>query len=162
MSCKNEPNPKEKQPIVSSIASLLLVCLYPCLFQYAGNIPEARLWDALVFFGLFLAIGAVVYLIVLGITRRAGAAGLLSSLGMLVFTNIGLVTRALQNHVSWFRARYLLAVALVVGIGLLVLLRKKKWRCGVPCLLLVLAFGVMSVASMGMAVPKLLKQHREE
>ena len=162
MSCKNEPNPKETQPIVSSIASLLLVCLYPCLFQYAGNIPEARLLDALVFFGLFLAIGAVVYLIVLGITRRAGAAGLLSSLGMLVFTNIGLVTRALQNHVSWFRARYLLAVALVVGIGLLVLLRKKKWRCGVPCLLLVLAFGVMSVASMGMAVPKLLKQHREE
>ena len=68
MSCKNDPNPKEKQPIVSSIASLLLVCLYPCLFQYAGNIPEARLWDALVFFGLFLAIGAVVYLIVLGIT----------------------------------------------------------------------------------------------
>ena len=41
------------------------MCLYPCLFQYAGNIPEARLWDALVFFGLFLAIGAVVYLIVL-------------------------------------------------------------------------------------------------
>ena len=68
MSCKNEPNPKETQPIVSSIASLLLVCLYPCLFQYAGNIPEARLLDALVFFGLFLAIGAVVYLIVLGIT----------------------------------------------------------------------------------------------
>lgn len=162
MSCKNEPNSKETQPTVSSIASLLLVCLYPCLFQYAGNIPEARLLDALVFFGLFLAIGAVVYLIVLGITRRAGAAGLLSSLGMLVFTNIGLVTRALQNHVSWFRARYLLAVALVVGIGLLVLLGKKKWRCGVPCLLLVLAFGVMSVASMGMAVPKLLKQHREE
>lgn len=93
MSCKNEPNPKETQPIVSSIASLLLVCLYPCLFQYAGNIPEARLLDALVFFGIFLAIGAVVYLIVLGITRRAGAAGLLSSLGMLVFTNIGLVTR---------------------------------------------------------------------
>ena len=50
----------------------------------------------------------------------------------------------------------------MVGILLLVLLRKKKWRCGVPCLLLVLAFGVMSVASMGMAVPKLLKQHREE
>ena len=94
MHCNNEPKQgREKQPVLGSIISLALVCFYPCLFQYARNIPEARLPDALMFFGIFLAIGAVGYLIVLGITRRAGAAGLLSSLGMVAFTNIGLVTR---------------------------------------------------------------------
>ena len=161
MNSKRESEKREKQPIISSIVSLVLVCLYPCLFQYAGNIPEARLQDALMFFGIFLAIGAVVYLIVLGITRRAGAAGLLSSLGMLVFTNIGLVTKTLQNHLSWFRARYLLAVLLVLGILLLALIQKKRWRCGVPCLLLVLAFGAMSIASVGMAAPKLIQMYQE-
>jgi hypothetical protein len=160
--CNNEPKQgKEKQPVLCSIISLVLVCFYPCLFQYARNIPEARLPDALLFFGIFLAIGAVGYLIVLGITRRAGAAGLLSSLGMLAFTNIGLVTGALQNYFSWFRARYLTAAVLLLGILLLVLLMKKRWRCGVPCLLLILAFGAMSIASVGMAVPKLLEQQRE-
>ena len=162
MRCNNEPKQgKEKQPVLCSIISLVLVCFYPCLFQYARNIPEARLPDALLFFGIFLAIGAVGYLIVLGITRRAGAAGLLSSLGMLAFTNIGLVTGALQNYFSWFRARYLTAAVLLLGILLLVLLMKKRWRCGVPCLLLILAFGAMSIASVGMAVPKLLEQQRE-
>ena len=162
MRCNNEPKREhEKQPVLLSIISLALVCFYPCLFQYTGNIPEARPLDALMFFGIFFAIGAVGYLIVLGITRRAGAAGMLSSLGMLAFTNIGLVTRTLQNHLSWFRARYLTAAVLLLGILLLVLLIRKRWRCGVPCVLLVLAFGAMSIASVGMAVPKLLEQHRE-
>ncbi len=162
MSCNNEPKrEKEKQPVLCSAISLVLVCCYPCLFQYARNIPEAQLPDALLFFGIFLAIGAVGYLIVLGITRQSGAAGLLSSLGMLAFTNIGLVTSMLQNHFSWFRARYLTAAVLLLGILLLVLLTKKRWRCGVPCVLLILAFGAMSIASVGMAVPKLLEQHRE-
>lgn len=162
MHCNNEPKQgREKQPVLCSIISPALVCFYPCLFQYARNIPEARLPDALMFFGIFLAIGAVGYLIVLGITRRAGAAGLLSSLGMVAFTNIGLVTRALQNHLSWFRARYLTAAVLLLGILLLVLLIRKRWRCGVPCLLLVLAFGAMSIGAVGMAAPKLLAQHQE-
>ena len=162
MRCKNEPKREhEKQPVLLSIISLVLVCFYPCLFQYAGNIPEARLQDALLFFGIFLAIGAVGYLMILCITRRAGAAGMVSSLGMLAFTNIGLITGALQNYFTWFRARYLAAAVLILGILLLVLLMKKRWRCGVPCLLLVLAFGAMSIASVGMAVPKLLEQHRE-
>ena len=162
MRCNNEPTQGgKKQPLLCSIISLALVCFYPCLFQYARNIPEARLPDALMFFGIFLAIGAVGYLIVLGITRRAGAAGLLSSLGMVAFTNIGLVTRALQNHLSWFRARYLTAAVLLLGILLLVLLIRKRWRCGVPCLLLVLAFGAMSIGAVGMAAPKLLAQHQE-
>lgn len=161
MSSKRESGKGEKQPIVRSIASLVLVCLYPCLFQYAGNIPEARLQDALGFFGIFLGVGIVTYLIVLGITRQAGVAGLLSSLGMLAFTNIGLVTQTLQNYLSWFRARYLFAVLLALGILLLVLIQKKRWRCGVPCLLLVLAFGAMSIASVGMAVPKLIQTYQE-
>ena len=158
---KSDQGKTGKQPVLCSFVSLVLVCLYPCLFQYAGNIPEARLRDALVFFGIFLGIGALLYLAVLGITRQAGAAGLLSSLGMLVFTNIGLVTRSVQAHASWFHARYPLAAVLIAGIALLVLLRKKQWRCGVPCLLIALALGVMSLTSLGMAAPKLWRAYQE-
>ena len=158
---KSDQGKTGKQPVLCSFVSLVLVCLYPCLFQYTGNIPEARFQDALVFFGIFLSIGALLYLAVLGITRQAGAAGLLSSLGMLVFTNIGLVTKSVQAHAPWFRARYPLAAVLVIGILLLVLLRKKQWRCGVPCLLIALALGGMSLTSLGMAAPKLWHAHQE-
>ena len=158
---KSDQGKTGKQPVLCSFVSLVLVCLYPCLFQYAGNIPEARFQDALVFFGIFLGIGALLYLTVLGITRRAGAAGLLSSLGMLVFTNIGLVTKSVQAHAPWFRARYPLAAVLIAGIALLVLLRKKQWRCGVPCLLIALALGGMSLTSLGMAAPKLWHARQE-
>ena len=158
---KSDQGKTGKQPVLCSLVSLVLVCLYPCLFQYAGNIPEARFQDALVFFGIFLGIGALLYLAVLGITRQTGAAGLLSCLGMLVFTNIGLVTKSVQAHAPWFRARYPLAAVLVIGILLLVLLRKKQWRCGVPCLLIALALGGMSLTSLGMAAPKLWHAHQE-
>jgi hypothetical protein len=155
----------KKQPILLSLLSLLLVCLYPCLFQYTGNIPEAKLTDALLFFGIFLAVGLVLYLIALLLTRRAGGAGTLASLGMLVFMNIGLVTRGLKNYLPWLRARYLLLLSLVVGLALLVLLIRKKPRCFVPCLLLVLSFGTMSVMTLVLATPKLwaeVQEHQDQ
>jgi hypothetical protein len=151
----------KKQPVLLSLLSLLLVCLYPCLFQYTGNIPEAKLTDALLFFGIFLAVGLVLYLIALLLTRRAGGAGTLASLGMLVFMNIGLATRGLKNYLPWLRARHLLLLSVVVGLALLILLIRKKPRCFVPCLLLVLSFGAMSVTTLVMATPKLWEQFQE-
>ena len=74
----------QKQPILLSLLSLALVCLSPSVFQYATNAPESRLTDALLFFGIFLAVGLIIYLTCLLLTRRAGAAGTLSSRGMLV------------------------------------------------------------------------------
>ena len=40
-----------------ALGCLLLVSLYPCLFQYSLNLPESRLADAAVFWGIFAGIG---------------------------------------------------------------------------------------------------------
>jgi hypothetical protein len=151
----------KKQPILLSLLSLCLVCLYPCLFQYTGNIPEAKFTDALLFFGIFFAVGMVLYLASLLLTRSTGAAGTLASLGMLVFMNIGLVTRGLKNYLPWLRARYLLLPFLVAGAALLVWMIRKKPRCFVPCLILVLSFGAMNFTALVIGAPTLWEQFQE-
>lgn len=142
-----------------ALLSLVLVCLYPCLFQFAGNAPESELVDAALFFGIFFGLGVVVLAAAYLLLRQWGAAGLLADVAMLMIINGGLLTGALS---AWgIRARYPLAAMLVLLILLLVLLKRKGWRCQVPCVLLALVFGVLSLVSLGMGAPELLRELRQ-
>ena len=49
-----------------ALGCLLLVSLYPCLFQYSTNLPESRFSDAAVFWGIFAGIGLIAFLVCLG------------------------------------------------------------------------------------------------
>ena len=57
-----------------SLGCLLLVSLYPCLFQYSTNLPESRFSDAAVFWGIFAGIGLIAFCVCLLILRRVEAA----------------------------------------------------------------------------------------
>ena len=70
-----------------ALGCLLLVSLYPCLFQYSLNLPESRLADAAVFWGIFAGIGLLTFLVCLAILRRVEAAAFLGALCLLTAMN---------------------------------------------------------------------------
>ena len=144
---------EKRRTALWGLGSIPLVCAYPCLFQYAHNIQDAVWLDALLFFGIFLATGAVIFLAALAILRSLGRAALLCDLSMLVVMNFGLLDSTLKAHFSWARALLLGGFFGLVLLGVLLLLLKKKWDCRVPCLLLCLMFGGMSLASLCSTLP---------
>ena len=141
------------------LLSLALVCLYPCLFQFTSNAPESVLADAALFFGIFLAIGILVFLGGYLLLRQWGAAGLLADAVMLVVINGGLLTGALKAR--GIQARYPLAVLLLLLVALLVLLKRKGWKCQTACVLVALMFGGLSLVSLGMGAPAMVRELRQ-
>ena len=138
-----------------ALGCLLLVSLYPCLFQYSLNLPESRLADAAVFWGIFAGIGLLTFLVCLAILRRVEAAAFLGALCLLTAMNFGLLKSGVQKWLPWLPGGILLGGCALVLLAIGVLLLVKKWRCHVPLVLLTVMFGVLCLVSGVMAVPKL-------
>jgi hypothetical protein len=136
---------------------LLTVSLYPCLFQYSTNLPESRFGDAMLFFGIFLGIGLLLFLVLGLILRRIEAAGCLAGIFLLVVINYGLLIRSIQSWAPGFRGLYLLAILGVLLGGLTLLVWRKKHACHVPLILLGLMFSALCLVMGFVAIPELLK-----
>ena len=140
-----------------ALGCLLLVGLYPCLFQYSINLPESRFADVMVFWGIFTGIGLSVLLVWLVFFRRVEAAGCLGALSLLVIVNFGLLKTGVQKWLPRLPGILLLGVCVLILVGIAVLVLVKKRRCHVPLVLLTLMFGGLCLASGAIMVPKLLK-----
>lgn len=151
----------KKPPVVMALLSFVLICLYPCLFQYTSNAPESKLVDAAIFFGIFLAIGLLGFLILFLLLRNIGAAGFLTDIGMLIFMNIGLINSSLVGLFPWMRVRYLLVVLAVPLAALFFLFLKKKYRCDIPCLLVNLMFGAASFVTLLGGAPDMIDEIKQ-
>ena len=75
----------------------------------------------LLFWGIFLGIGIVLFLLWLVILRRAEAAGVLSALSLLVCMNFGLVKTGVQRLLPLVSGRWILGPAAAA-----------PWGTGVP------------------------------
>lgn len=139
-----------------SVVSVLLVCLYPCLFQWLNNADEAPVKDLLPMLPLFLTVAAAVWVFAFLLVRRAANAGFFTSLVMLVFINIGLISSVLKEHISWFHDRYLLLFVIVLLAVLGILLRRHKGFPGAElCLLISIALSCLTLFSFIQAAPTL-------
>lgn len=145
-----------RKELLLSLLTLLTVSLYPCLFQYSTNLPESRFKDTLVFLGIFLVVGVLMFLVLLPVFRRPAPAGFLSTLGLLVFINFGLVKSAIHKHYLLPGVILLGAFGLLLGVLGVWILRKKK-GCQVPLILLCLMFSGLCLVSGFLAVPTLVK-----
>ena len=125
--------------------SIVLTCLYPCAFLYAHNVEEAPFSSIFPFFGLFLLNALGVWLVLLAILRRPCGAGFLTDLVMLVVINFSAMLGGLQGLLPSLPAWVLLGILGVLLAGLLVLLAVRKPEMGIPCLLVSLAFGVLTL-----------------
>ena len=138
------------------VLSVVLTCLFPCVFLYASNAGEAVPMDALPFFGFFLLTAAVILLVLLVILRGLGRTAFLTDLTMLVVINFTVVSEGIKKIIPGFRDVMLLAIAAVVLLGLMWLLLKKKPGMTTGCGLLSLAFGVMILVNLAAALPTII------
>ena len=125
--------------------SIVLTCLYPCAFLYAHNVEEAPVSSMFPFFGLFLLNALAVWLVLMAILRWPSAAGFLTDLVMLVVINFSAMLGGLRDLIPSLPAEVLLAVFGVLLVGILVLLLVKKPVMRIPCVLVSLAFGVLTL-----------------
>ena len=144
-----------------SLGCLLLVSLYPCLFQYSTNLPESRFSDAAVFWGIFAGIGLIAFCVCLLILRRVEAAGFLGTLCLLAGMNFGLLKSGVQKLLPWLPGSILLGGCALVLLILGILLLVKKWSCHVPLVMVTLMFGVLCLISGVLAVPELVKSSKQ-
>lgn len=144
---------KKHTPILP-LLTIFLVCLYPCAFSYLENAGEAKAGDMLPMLGIFLGAGAVLYLLGYALLRRSDGAGLFSGLGMLMFSNGGLLAHFLKRQLPWFRDRYLLLALVVLLVLLVVFLWRRKafpaWEC---CGILSVLFAALTVMRLIPAAP---------
>lgn len=144
--------------IIFPLLALVLVCLYPCAFQYFRNAEEALPGDMLPMLGLFGAIGVVILLLGIVIFRSVPKAGLFASIAMVAVVNGGLVGALLKRVFPWMRDRYGLIALVVILLALLMLIRKKNVPALELCQVLAVLFGVLTIVQIIPAAPTLWKQ----
>lgn len=139
-----------------ALCAVVLTCLYPCLFVYCQNAGEARAVDMLPFFGLFLATAAAMLALLGLLFRDINRGAFVTCLAMLVVINFSLVADGITGVLPWFHAKYQLLVEVLLGLGLILLIFRKKPNLRVGCILLAIAFGAMCLVSFFTAIPKLI------
>lgn len=147
---------KKLKTWLPAILAVVLTCLYPCVFIFSRNAGEARVVDALLFLGIFLATAAVILAVMGAVFRDVSRAAFVTCLAMLVVINFSLVADAVTGVLPWLLAKYQLAVILLLGLGLIILLLRKKPNMNAGCIILALTFGSMSLVSVFTAVPKII------
>lgn len=108
-----------------SLGSVLMVCLYPCLFQWFNNIDEAPVKDLFPMLPIFLRIAIVVWGIAYLVIRRFSSAAFFTSVAMFMFINIGMCSSLLKGHIGWLQDRY------VIVAGVIILATLLDTQCGV-------------------------------
>ena len=140
---------------IAGVLSVVLTCLYPCIFMFCRNAGEANAGDMLPFFLLFLGTAAAGMLILCVIFRNVSRAAFFACLSMLVVINFTMITEGIKGKLPWFQDKMFLLLVGVVLLGLLVLLLRKKPNMTAGCVIVSLTFGALCVMSLIQAAPKL-------
>lgn len=141
------------------VLSMLAVCGFPCVFMFARNAAEVPPSAMLPFLVVFTVNALAFFFLTLIFFRNASRAAFWTDAAMLVVINFCLLAVHLKRVVPFLRDRYLLAVLLVLLIALFVLLLRKKPDLRTGCLLVLIAFGAMTVMNGVMAIPAMVGSH---
>ena len=112
---------KQLKKVGLPVASILLICFYPCAFMFFQNAGEARAVDMLPFFGIFLFTAAVGGSIALLLLRNVAQAAILVDLETLVVMHFTLICNGIKKLLPGFHN-----IIFLVFVGLVLLAR---WFC---------------------------------
>lgn len=145
------------------LLSVILTCLYPCVFLYAHNADEAPFSSLFPFFGVFLLNGLFFVALFSLILWSVGRGAFFTDLCMLVVINFTMILTLLQKHWTGLTPMQLLTVLAIPLLAVLMLLVRKRPSMRIACGLLALAFGSLTLVSLGLAaVTKLTAGNTEE
>ncbi len=99
------------------VASILLICFYPCAFMFFQNVGEARAVDMLPFFGIFLLTAAIAFLIADLFLRNMARAAILADLGILIVIHFTLICNGIKRLIPQFHNIYFLVFTGVILPG---------------------------------------------
>lgn len=156
---------KQLKQVGLPIASILLICFYPCAFLFFQNAGEARAADMLPFFGIFLATAAAGLLVGAAILRNLARAAVLADLGTLVVIHFTLICNGIKRLLPGFHNVIFLGLTGLILLGLLVLFWRKKPNMTAVCGLVSLVFASLTAVNLVMALPTLISAatyHRPE
>lgn len=142
------------------LLSILSVAFYPCLFLYARNCDEVPASSMIPFLLVFTLTGLLIFGFVSIFLRNAARSALFTDLALLVVINFSLLSDAVVRLIPFFHPRYQLVLLFLLLAALLLLLIKKKPALHTLCLLVLIAFGSMSVVNLAMAIPTLISGGR--
>ena len=136
---------------VLPLLSVLLTCLYPCVFLYAHNADEAPFASLFPFFGVFLLNGMIFLVLFSLLFWSISRGAFFADLCMLVVINFTMLQTLLQKHWEWLTPKMLLFFFAAVLLTVLILLIWKRPSMKIACMLLALTFGALTVLSLGLA-----------
>lgn len=139
------------------LVSILLVCLFPCVFIYTQNAQTAALTDTFGVFGLYVALAAIVTAISLIFFRNFSRAALFADAVMLVVINFNMLSGSLQRRFLWYSPVYLGILLVIILLTLLILLLRKKPDLRIACTLVTIAFASVTIMNLALAVPTIIK-----
>ena len=142
------------------ILSMAAVCAFPCVFMFARNVDETPASAMVPFLTVFFINALVFFLLTLIFFRNASRAAFWSDCAMLVVINFCLLSFYVKRAVPFLRDRYLLVLLLVLLIVLFVALLRRKPDLRTGCLLMLIAFGAMTLINGIQAVPGILNYGR--
>ena len=140
------------------VLSIVLTCLFPCVFLFCLNADEAKLSHIFPMFWVYLLAAGVLFAVFSLILRNMCRSAVMTDLSMLVIINFTMVSDGIKKVIPGFRSLILLAVAAVILLGLLILIFRKKPNLSALCGIFSLTFGVLILVNGFTAIPTLISQ----
>lgn len=138
--------------------TVLITCLFKCVFLYTHNVEEADFVDVLPGTAIMLVLGAFVlvgnYLILHNLAKTA----IVASAFMLLMMNVSYIGELIKTGWTSYSDFYLLTVFALLIAGLVVLLRRKQFDARPILKIITIAFTAMTVITLATAVPSIIKK----
>lgn len=147
---------KQLKQVGLPVASILLMCVFPCVFMFSQNAGEARAVDMLPFFGIFLLTAAGIFLLADIFLRNVARSAVLADLGVLAVINFTMICNGIKRLIPGFHNIIFLVLVGAVLLGLFILFLRKKPNMVIPCGLLTLMFGILTLMNLFLAMPTLI------
>lgn len=150
------------------IISLMAVILYPCLFMYFQNIGEGyfvEIFDAVYIYTLLSTCFLLLSVIIL---REFWSSVFVAEIAMLILMNFNVILNVIKKIIPGMRKAYLLAFVILVGILLIVYLKKKMPNMIAFVNIIGITFGCLSILNFAVVLPQIItkitteQEYREE
>lgn len=144
---------------ILGILSVILVCLYPCLFMYFRNAGESSFSDITTVALLFVGTGIVLMVIYTIIFRKLSKAITLTNVTMLIICNFELFVGLMENK-QWLHKDVMVLIAAAILLDILghILYKKSEDFSYTANLLFFIVFGGLILVNGIPAIPTITEK----
>lgn len=147
-----------KNEKILGILSLLLVLLYPCTFMYFQNIGEGNfveIFEALIIFGL---LATVIAIISFSFLRNFSDSIFYTQVAMLILMNFNTILGMIKKCLPGTRKAYFFLATIILGVILLVVLKKKNVDTKSFNKIIGIVFGLLILFNFITSVPEIINK----